>query len=176
MSIKTQSIGALFVALVIILAVNPKVINNMYRTILGRLFLIYVVIFFSMNNITLGLLLTLVIITASNQFGSFVEGMENNTSPTIGEDNTDSTNDQIVLTKTEANKDKKISDIKTDIADKIDGIDKEDIKVAIMSKDSNQLPVIPKISETEEVKASTPGMLNPDASKLEGFSSYMPIY
>ena len=56
MSVKTKSIGALFVALVIILAVNPKVINNIYGTILGRLFLVCVVIFFAMNNVTLNFL------------------------------------------------------------------------------------------------------------------------
>ena len=79
MSIKIQSIGALFVALVIILAINPTIVHNMYSSILGRLFLILIVIFFAMNNLTLGLLMVLTIITALNQYGSFVEGMENKT-------------------------------------------------------------------------------------------------
>ena len=59
MSVKTQSIGALFVALVIILAVNPKVVNNIYSSVLGRLFLISIVILLSMKNVTLGLLVAL---------------------------------------------------------------------------------------------------------------------
>ena len=36
MSIKSQSIGALFLALVLILGLNPKIINNIYDNILGH--------------------------------------------------------------------------------------------------------------------------------------------
>ena len=72
MSIKTQSIGVIFVVLIIILALNSKLVNNIYSSVLGRVFLICLVIFFAMNNTTLGLLSALAIITASNQFGSFV--------------------------------------------------------------------------------------------------------
>ena len=82
MSIKSQSIGALFLALVVILGLNPKIINNIYENVLGRIFLICVVIFFSINNATLGLLVVLIIITALNQFGSFTEGFEINQSET----------------------------------------------------------------------------------------------
>lgn len=174
MSVKTKSIGALFVVLVIILAVNPKSVNNMYNTILGRLFLIGVVIFFSMNNTTLGLLSALAIITASNQFGSFVEGMENATTPTtpttIGEENTDTSGGQTVLTKDAADAvKKKISELKQDIAD---GVDKEDIKNAIMSKQSNTIPVDPNMNSSSDVSASSASMLKPSASSIEGFMSY----
>ena len=72
MNIKTKSITTLFAALVIILAVNPRSVNNIYNSILGRLFLIGIVILFSMNNLTLGLLAALAIITASNQFYNFI--------------------------------------------------------------------------------------------------------
>jgi hypothetical protein len=175
MSVKTQSIGALFVALVIILAVNPKVINNMYSSLLGRLFLVCVVIFFAMNNTTLGLLVALAVITASNQFGSFVEGMENGSSITIGEDNNDTTGSQTVLTNSaaEAAK-KKISDLKTAAMDGTIGVDKEAIKTAIMSKDSKQIPISPNInSSTEDVSASSSGMLTD--SKLEPFTAYASV-
>jgi hypothetical protein len=147
MSVKTKSIGALFVVLAIILVVNPRMVNNVYETILGRLFLIGVVIFFAMNNVTLGLLAALAIIVASNQFSFLVEGMENNVTasqPSV----------QAL--------DKK----KTDDAE---GVDKEDIKNAIMPKDSKQLPVV--VSKSDEVTASSEAILNPSA-KLEGFSSY----
>jgi len=188
MSIKTQSIGALFVALVIILAVNPKIVNNIYGTILGRLFLICIVIFFAINNTTLGLLVALAIITASNQFGSFVEaslpmveGMENGTPTaptTVGDDNANSQPDdgQTVLTAsaTEAAK-KKISDLKQEKADGTMGIDKVDIEHNIMSKDSKQIPVDPNMnnSSTGEVNPSSEAMLNSSAT-LEGFSAYAP--
>lgn len=176
MSLKSKSIGALFVALVIILAISPRIINNVYSSILGRIFLIGVVIFFAMNNTTLGLLVALAIITASNQFGSFVEGMENETPTTVGDDNVASTGEQKVLTKsaTETAK-KKISDLKQESADGTTGVDKEDIKAAIMSKPSNSIPIGPDIKSSEEVSAATSGMLKPSASSLEGFSSYAPV-
>lgn len=148
MSVKTKSIGALFVVLAIILVVNPRMVNNVYETILGRLFLIGVVIFFAMNNVTLGLLAALAIIVASNQFSFLVEGMENNVT---------ATSQPSVQAP-----DKK----KTDDAE---GVDKEDIKNAIMPKDSKQLPVV--VSKSDEVTASSEAILNPSA-KLEGFSSY----
>jgi hypothetical protein len=175
MSVKTKSIGALFVALVIILAVNPRVINNIYSSILGRLFLVCVVIFFAMNNTTLGLLVALAIITASNQFGSFVEGMDNmDTTPTtIGEENVDTTGGQTVLTKGAVadTVKKRISDLKQSAADGTIGVDKEDIKTAIMARDSKQLPLDPNMnSSTDDVNAFTTGMLTD--SKLEGFTAY----
>jgi anti-sigma28 factor (negative regulator of flagellin synthesis) len=178
MSVKTQSIGALFVALVIILAVNPKVVNNIYSSVLGRLFLICIVIFFAMNNTTLGLLVALAIITSSNQFGSFVEGMENGTPTTVGEDNVDTTGGQTVLTKgavADASK-KRISDLKQDVANGTVGVDKEDIKAAIMSKDSKQIPVDPNMNNlNNEVSAASSGMLNSSNATLEGFSAYASV-
>ena len=180
MSIKTQSIGALFVALVVILMISPKIVNNIYGSILGRLLLVFIVIFFAMNNTTLGLLVALAIISALNQFGSFVEsrfieGMENATSTTVGEDNVETTGTQTVLTAsaTEAAK-KKISDLKQSIADGTSGVDKEDIKAAIMSKDSKQIPVDHNMNRSNEVTASSSAMLNPSAT-LEGFSTYAPF-
>lgn len=172
MSVKTKSIGALFVALVIILAVNPKIVNDIYNTILGRVFLISIVIFFSMHNTTLGLLIALAIISALNQFGSFVEGMENPT--TIGDDNTDQQNGSVkVITKDAAKQ--KLSDLKQDISSGLSGIDKEDIKAAIMAKDSKAIPVDSSMTSSDEVSAFTTGMLTPSAT-LEGFTQYASVY
>lgn len=178
MSIKTQGIGALFVALVIILAVNPKIVNNIYGSILGRLFLISVLIFLTMNNTTLGLLVALAIIAALNQFGSFTEGMDNmETTTTIGEENVDTTGEKSVLTKSavESAK-KKISDLKEQAAEGTIGVDKEDIKDAIMSKESNTIPTDPNMNKSTEVNPSSSGMLRPASSTLEGFSPYASVY
>jgi len=183
MSVKTNSIGALFVALVVILAVSPKIVNNIYSSVLGRLFLVCVVIFFSMNNTILGLLVALVIITASNQFGSFVEsslkeGMENQPPITVGEENTNTTGEQTVLTKSAADAAKqKLSDLKQNITQGTSGIDKEDIKAAIASKDSKQIPVDANMNNnsTGEVSASSSAMLNPSSASFEGFTSYSPF-
>jgi hypothetical protein len=181
MSVKTKSIGALFVALVIILAVNPKVVNNMYSSLLGRLFLVCVVIFFAMNNTTLGLLAVLAIITASNQFGSFVEGMDNmetTTPTTVGEENVDTTGGQTVLTKGAVadTVKKRVSDLKQSVADGTVGVDKEDIKTAIMARDSKTMPLDPNMNSSGDgVNAFTSGMLNSSNTTLEGFSAYAPV-
>jgi hypothetical protein len=162
MSIKTNSIVTLFVALIIILAVNPKIVNDIYSTILGRLFLIGIVMFFSIHNITLGLLVALTVITALNQFSSFVEGFE---SPvTIGEENVPITGGQKVLSNKQT-----ISNLKSNAA--AIGIDKEDIKNAIMSKDSKTIQLDPNIMKNDDVSAFNPNMLT-KTSLAEGFCPY----
>ncbi len=183
MNLKTQSLWGLFIALIIILALNPKIVNNIYSSIIGRLLLICIVIFFTMNNTTLGLLVALVIITSLNQFGYFVEGMENQTETTIGEDNIQSTGTTQVLTKSatsslindninsNSNNNKKLSEIKEEIAS---GVDKESIKQALMSKNSKTIPIDSNMTSSIDVSASHPGMIG--NSKLEGFSSYASVY
>ena len=154
MSIKSQSIGALFLALVVILALNPKIINNIYENVLGRIFLICVVIFFSINNATLGLLVVLVIITALNQFGSFTEGFEPNQGKKEG---------QSVLTKgvkLNTNKLKKISNLKEEKEDGTTGVNLQDLRNTTMAKDSNTIQVDKNMNRSEEVDPSTSNMLN----------------
>jgi hypothetical protein len=139
MKFNQETIEILFFIFIIILAVFPKHVYRLYKTMLGRLVLLSIVVYFTVNNMTLGLLMALVIIAASNQFNPFVEGM---TSPkTIGEDNEET---------------KK-------------GVSKEDIKIAVTSKDSNTIPVSTKAASNEEVSASTESMLNPTMS--EGFAN-----
>jgi hypothetical protein len=161
---KTKSIGALFAVLVIILAVKPRLLHNMYGTILGRLFLLGIVVFMATNNITLGLLVVLIIIAASNQFESLVEGLEN-----IGDDNTGVVGKQKVLTKAAAKNDIKnaLNKIKN-IADEF-GVDKEDIKNAIASKDSRTIPLNPAVMKSEDVKAYKQSMLTNSSTLTEGF-------
>jgi hypothetical protein len=192
MTLKTQSLGALFVALIIILAVNPRIINNIYGSILGRLALICIVIFFTMNNTTLGLLVALAIITSLNQFGSFVEGMANsdindgkdiNQDTTIGDDNNSSTPATIpVLTKSASaasasvplTNNKKISELKSMTTDTDDtsGPDILSLQSAIMPKASNSMPVLSNKNSNDNVSASSENILN----KSEGFSSYGSVY
>lgn len=168
MSIKSQSIGALFLALVVILALNPKIINNIYENVLGRIFLICVVIFFSINNATLGLLVVLVIITALNQFGSFTEGFQTNQVEKEG---------QPVLTKGSVNNvkpiidklKKKISNLKEEKQDGTTGVNLQDLRNTTMAKDSNTIQVDKNMNSSEEVSPSTSSMLNP--SLKENFSS-----
>ena len=144
MSIKIQSIGALFVALVIILAINPTIVHNMYGSILGRLFLILIVVFFAINNITLGLLIVLTIITALNQYGSFVEGMTTiSTSDNSTSDNSTSDNN-----------------------DKPIGIDREDLRTTMRPRSSREISINPFMNRSNEVQAVSSDILR------ESFSSY----
>lgn len=174
---KTKAIFGLFVVLVIILALNPRIINNIYSTILGRLALIGIVIFFSMNNVILGLLVALAIITASNQFGSFVEGMDT-MAQTIGEDNTPITGQQVVLTKTAADMVKqKISELKASTTTNATttnatGIDKETIRNSIMPKDSKTIKLDPNMMKNDDVNAYDQSMLTNTSSMTEGFCPY----
>ena len=177
---KTHSIVAIFIALVVILAINPKMVNTLYSSVLGRLFLISIVILLSMKNVTLGLLVALTIISGLNQFGSFVEGFE---PTTVGEDNVDVTGKQIVLTNaaqgtaqgitTTVNSAKqKISDLKAQAA--ANGVDKEDIKAALQAKDSSTIPTDPNMTTNENVEAFTTNMLRP-SSLTKGFYSAAPV-
>jgi len=189
MSMETKCVIALFVALLIILAVNPRMINNIYSTILGRLVLIGVVIFLAMNNLVLGLLVALAIISSINQFGSFVEGMDTMAAPvTIGEDNVPITGQQIVLTKSatadvDAAK-QKISDLKARAASgnlntnsntnmntnaNSNGIDKEAIRNTIMAKNSKTIQLDANAMKNEDVNAYNPSMLTNTSSMTEGF-------
>jgi len=188
MSMKTKGIVALFVALAIILAIQPRMIHNMYNTLLGRLLIIVVVIFFAMHNITLGLLVVLAVIVVSNQFTTFAEGLETmdktsstlGTVPsTIGDDNdtsgSNTTAKQVVVTRTDSLKEKAktnpnpnptISELKAKAAS--NGIDRETIKDAVASKPSNSLPITPSGS-TENVKPSSSELSSSKSSLTEGF-------
>jgi hypothetical protein len=170
---KTKGIMALVVLLIILLAVNPMMVNNIYETILGRIVLIGVVIFLSMNNVALGLLVALTIIAASNQFGSFTkEGFDSASGVTIGEDNTAETGSIKVLTNS-ATKDKvkqRISDLKAKAQEA--GVDKESIKTAIASKDSSTIPVDRNMLKSDEVSAHKESILsNSESSLTENFAS-----
>lgn len=181
---------AILFGMVIILAVNPRFIYSIYDNILGRLVLIGIVLFLTMNNTTLGLLATLVIIISLNQFSTFVEGMDNattdtaqttgttqttGTAQTIGDDNVPNTGNIKVLTKSAIsslsngqNNGQTISALKEKAA--AAGIDKEDIKNAIASKSEKEFP-IPTSGSTENTMPATEGMLSRRVALHEAFST-----
>lgn len=70
-----HGIIGLFLFVVVVFLVNPGVINNIYDTILGRIVLLGIVIFFTSHNTTLGLLVALCLIVVSNKY--LIEGVEN---------------------------------------------------------------------------------------------------
>jgi hypothetical protein len=142
-----------------------------------------------MNNLVLGLLVALAIISSINQFGSFVEGMDTMAAPvTIGEDNVPITGQQIVLTKSatadvDAAK-QKISDLKARAASGnlntnmnttmntnpiSNGIEKEAIRNTIMAKYSKTIQLDANAMKNEDVNAYNPSMLTNTSSMTEGF-------
>ena len=166
-----HGILGLFLLLVIILVLKPRVILNIYNNILGRLLLIGLVLFFTTYNVALGLLAALCLIIVSNMF--FMEGLTNldsGTEPieksglTIGDDTNTSNNDTTaklnVITKAKANSititgdESKLSDLQAEAES--EGVDRQTLQETIQSKNSKTIPVDKKIFESTEVQASEP--------------------
>ena len=63
-----KELFALFLLIVAITTISPNIINDLYGNILGRIVLIAIILFFTIHNTTLGLLVALCLIVASNQF------------------------------------------------------------------------------------------------------------
>ncbi len=82
-----KELFALFLLIVAIVAVKPEIISDLYDTILGRIVLIAIVLFFTVHHATLGLLVALCLIVASNQFFGankmMIEGMDANMKNTM---------------------------------------------------------------------------------------------
>ena len=138
--------------IVVVLVLNPRVINDIHKTILGRIVLIGLVIFFTAHNTTLGLLVALCLIIAINMF--FMEGMEGAT--TIGDDNmaSDSTMSQIKVSTT-APKEEEDND---------DGVDKQTVHESIQPIESAAIPV-----NKSDFSSTDVAPLDPDNVK-QGFS------
>ena len=186
MSVKNKSIFSIFIGLVIILAINPRMIYNFYNTILGRLILIGIIIFFAMNNISLALIVSFTIILVLNNYTTFVEGFDNIQTPyTVGEENVPITGKQVVLTKAAA----KISELKkakeqgilntstttdsnttdSNTTTSSPGIDTTSLHESVKSVAANSIPVNPKDFRSEDVKPFSQSMLTNDSSLTEGF-------
>lgn len=185
---------ALFIALIVILAIDPRIMYNSYNQLIGRIVLIAVLIFFTMHNTTLGLLVALILIISLNKFSVFAEGLETmtastmagntaSTPTTIGEDNVPITGSQPVLTR-DATKNisntpnPTISELKDKQA--IAGVDKEDIRNSILPKDSKTIPVNPAtMKSSDSVSAHSPNTIA-KAPLTEGFcpclTSYSNLY
>jgi hypothetical protein len=176
MSVKNKSIFFIFIILVIILTFNPRMIYNFYKTILGRTVLIGLIVFLAMNNISLALIVSFIIILVLNNYGNFVEGFDNIETPdTIGEENVPITGKQVVYTKGAkvAAAKKKISELKqaniSSTSSSKDGIDTTSLQESVKSVPANSIPVNPKDFRSEDVKPFSQSMLTNDSSLTEGF-------
>jgi len=128
-------IVGLFSVLVLILCVQPNLLTHLYSSILGRFVLILLVLFFAMNNVTLGLLSALFIIITSNMYVK--EGLDNMT---------DTTTPNAIADAKEK---------KSTMPPLTDGVDLETIKNSIQSKESSSLPITKPASTDDVTAAST---------------------
>ena len=138
-----NGILGLFVLLVIILMIKPRVFYNLYNHILGRVLLIGVVLFFTMFNVTLGLLAALCLIIVSNMF--FMEGLDN---MTIGDDNVVSPDEAKIKVSTRAEKEEKE---KKEKEEEVVGVDRQRVHETIQPKSSKTIPVDKNIFNSEDV-------------------------
>ena len=101
-----KELFALFLLIVAVVIVNPSIINDLYDNILGRIVLIAIILFFTMHNTTLGLLVALCLIAASNQFFGVnkmrIEGLEPLNPVSLSEDISPSRNDESMKPKNSA--------------------------------------------------------------------------
>jgi cytoskeletal protein RodZ len=169
---KIHGLGFLFIMLIVVLIVSPRSLNNLYNNTLGRVALIALIIFFAMNNVTLGLLAALCVIIASNMY--MFEGMENMT-----EDEKNKLKDKVTTitttiptstttpstttpsTTTPSTTTSTITPTTTGT-----GVDKEAIKDAIQAKASNAIQVAKSDFASTEVEPTTA----PSTTTQEGFS------
>lgn len=133
-----NAIVVLFFMFVLILFVEPNLLPRIYSSILGRFVLILLVLFFAMNNVTLGLLSALFIIITSNMYVR--EGLDNMT------DSADTTTSETVAD---------VKEKKSTTPPLTDSVDLETIKNSIQSKDSSSLPITKPVSTDDVTAAST---------------------
>jgi len=159
---------------------HPYSIYKIYsKILLGRLLLITLIIYLTLNNFLVGLLATCIIIFVLAQYSPLTENLEN-----IGAESTTSNGSLNVLTKaatanthaTAGTVKDKISNLKTNIANSNSsisggGVDKQDIANAIASKPSKEMPIPSLSSSSDEIKAHDSSILNNSTKLSEKFTN-----
>ena len=164
--------------LIVVLIVSPRSLNNLYNNTLGRVALIALIIFFAMNNITLGLLAALCVIIASNMY--MFEGLENMTEEqkhnlkdkAKGTMTTPPTTMTTTTTPTTTTSSTTTPTITTDSTTTGTGVDKEAIRDAIQAKASNAIQVAKADFGSTEVEPTAA----PSTTTQEAFSSMSSPY
>lgn len=130
-----------FILLIIISVMNPEIIYNLNKWFIGQLIILIVIVYFSSHNIILGLLTIFVYFIILDKYRYVIEGMTNEeqiTTPnTVGEIKQTKT-EQVKNDENKLNKNKIVistSNVNTN------GVDIQDIRDTIASKDSNSFPL-----------------------------------
>lgn len=132
-----------FILILIISFFNPELIYNLNKSFIGKLTILIVIIFFSSSNIILGLLTIFIYFAILDKYRYVIEGMISeekiNTENTVGEiKNNETKNNE---TKKIKPKDENKNKIIISTSNNSNGVDIQDIRDSIASKDSNSLPL-----------------------------------
>jgi len=132
-----------FILILIISFFNPELIYNLNKSFIGKLTILIVIIFFSSSNIILGLLTIFIYFAILDKYRYVIEGMISeekiNTENTIGEiKNNETKNNE---TKKVKPKDENKNKIIISTSNNSNGVEIQDIRDSIASKDSNSLPL-----------------------------------
>jgi len=157
MNFISKNMNIAFILVSAIALLNSEMIYNLNKFFIGKMIILIFIIFFSINNIILGLLLSFIYFIILEKYNnSIIEGMTEqqiNTINTIGElpklqnenttnENTtnENTTNENTTNENKKNKKDKLYVLTTDQKYNM-GIDIQDIKDSISSKDSNSLPL-----------------------------------
>ena len=130
-----------FILILIISFFNPELIYNLNKSFIGKLIILIVIIFFSSANIVLGLLTIFMYFVILDKYRYVIEGMT--TEETITTENTigEIKNNKTKKLKDSQEKTKYNNKIIISTSDNSNGVDIQDIRDSIASKDSNSLPI-----------------------------------
>jgi hypothetical protein len=170
-----------FILMVIILWINPELIYNLNKSFIGKLIILIIIVFFSSTNIILGLLTIFIYFVILDKYRYVIEGMISEdkiiTNDTIGEikkngkiKNSEMKNNKMKNNEMKNNEMKNSEMVKQNIKDSEEkeknknkiiistsnnsnGVDIQDIRDSIASKDSNSFPLSKKMfKSTEDVE------------------------
>ena len=145
---KIQVLFGLFILILIVMFMNPRIINDVNKSVLGRIMLIGLVIYFTCHNTTLGLLVALCLIIAINMF--VMEGIDETLAPEVEEEEEKSVTMTMPMEEEE------------------EGVDTQTAYESIQPVESNTIPVSKDTFSSVDVAP-----LNPEDRK-EGFAVIYP--
>jgi hypothetical protein len=141
--IKMDKSTIAFILILIISFFNPELIYNLNKSFIGKLIILIVIIFFSSSNIILGLLTIFIYFAILDKYRYVIEGMiteeQINTENTIGKIKNNET--KKIGNSEEKSEDKNKNKIIISTSNNSNGVDIQDIRDSIASKDSNSLPL-----------------------------------
>lgn len=150
--IKLDKATIAFILLIIISWINPELIYNLNKFYIGKLIILMVIIFFSSENIILGLLTIFMYFAILDKYRYVIEGMTDEeqiiTKDTIGE--IEQNGSSLSKTEEKEKSEKKDKIIISTKNSNTDGIDIQDIQDSIASKDSNTLPLSKNMFKSSE--------------------------